>query len=518
MNRAATRTRRPPEPDATWSTDEYRASRAAAFLAAAGRVLLGGVSMVVFVLGVATVGAIPMITLTLVLMVVVKVLRSPVDGVTAVGFLVVVLLLWPSGLRVAGLGAMGAPVVILGACAGALWALGFLAGRPWASRHPPWLLAVMALFVGSIIVSYIAACLRVDLDLQELAAADRTAVSLLASVAVALVVASAARSQDAVEALVRILVLACAGTAALAMWQFFTGVDLVARIMLPGFEAFVSDWDAGRSGFTRVFATAAHPIEYSVVLAMVLPLSLHVAFGATGRGRLMWWACVALIGGTLPMTVSRTAVLAVAAVIIVMLPFWSGARRRIVLIAGGVGVIVMQALVPGLLGTIRALFTSAAEDPSVTARTEDYEVVLEYVTASPAFGRGYGTFLPSRYTFLDNEFLMTAVTGGLLGVLAFALLFLVPMYQARRLSASAPDAEQRDLARSLLAGLLASFLTGATFDLFSFSTVRVLTFVLIGLVAALASLSAHASPSTMSVERGPRRSIPSPSAAHNSGR
>lgn len=460
--------------------------RMADALESGGRIGLAAVALAFFILLTVEFGLPAAVTTTVVLVVGYRVLSRPVDGMTAVGTLVVVLLLWPSAMRVSGLGAAGAPIVIFGVLAFGLWAFERVKGSRWTLGLPARLLAAVGLLSASLILSYVRANLRPDLDLLELSAADRGLMTVLASVGVLLFVASVVRTEDRLRSAIRYIVLAGSVAALLGVVEFFTGFNPVPLVQLPGLDEQASNWDNGRSGFTRVFATAAHPIEYSVVMAMVLPLALHLAFRAEGRRQWwLWWTCVALLGAVLPMTVSRTAVLALAAVGLVLFPGWSWRRRINMLFAALVGVVGMRAVVPGLIGTIRSLFTSADTDPSVSARTSDYEDAYSYLVDNPFFGRGFGTFVPSRYGFLDNEFLMTAVTGGIIGLIALLVLFLVPLGMGATLVHRALTDERRDLARSLSAGLLAAFVTAATYDSMSFSTARGLTYLYIGLLGAL---------------------------------
>ena len=450
---------------------------AATVTAAVALVVFGGVLLVA---GLATA-----VTTAVLGAAAVLVLRRPVDGVTAVVAIVVVLLLWPSGQRISGLGAAGAPVVVLGSLAACWWGVSVLRRDGWVCQVPVRLYAVLGAFVASLLLSYVAANVRPDLVLVELDAADRGAVTFLSCVAVALLVAGVLSTDDRLHVVVRALVISGAGAALLGVVTFFTGWDPVADLTLPGFTPLVSDWDNNRSGFARMSATTAHPIEYSVVMAMVLPFAIHLALRSQGRARGLWWTAVVLIAAVLPMTVSRTAVLGLAAVGMVLLPSWSPRRRVQMLLAAAVGVVCMRLLVPGLVGTIRSLFTSAGEDPSVSARTDDYDYAFGFLVEHPVLGRGYSTFVPGRYTFLDNEFLMTAVTGGVLGLVVLLLLFAVPFGMAYKVAVGGVQPERRDLAFAVMASLLAFIVTAATYDAMSFSTARGLFFVCVGLAGAL---------------------------------
>ena len=70
----------------------------------------------------------------------------------------------------------------------------------------------------------------------------------------------------------------------------------------------------------------------------------------------------------------------------------------------------------GLVGTIISLFTGLSSDPSIAGRTDDYAVVGKFISESPWFGRGFGTFLPKEYFILDNQYLGSIVETGYVGL------------------------------------------------------------------------------------------------------
>ncbi len=98
------------------------------------------------------------------------------------------------------------------------------------------------------------------------------------------------------------------------------------------------------------------------------------------------------------------------------------------------GLVAFSGVVPGLLGTIKSSFTNLGNDPSVEGRTDDYDIVFTYIGNRPWFGRGPGTFLPSRYIVLDNEALYTLVTIGYVGLVAVIALFVAMALIARKVS------------------------------------------------------------------------------------
>ncbi|WP_246602196.1 O-antigen ligase family protein [Streptomyces virginiae] len=88
-------------------------------------------------------------------------------------------------------------------------------------------------------------------------------------------------------------------------------------------------------------------------------------------------------------------------------------------------------IIPGLIGTITALFASflSNSDSSTQARTVKYSAIVPYLDERPLFGRGLGTFIPELYFFTDNQYMLTLAEMGFLGLLALVFLFLTGIHQ-----------------------------------------------------------------------------------------
>nr|MDT0665290.1 O-antigen ligase family protein [Micromonospora sp. DSM 115978] len=234
-------------------------------------------------------------------------------------------------------------------------------------------------------------------------AAQRQLVVVFGAIGVCLLIADGVRDRARLDTFLRRLVLGATFMSFIAFVQYVFGRDLSDWFVPPGvqFNSTAAAAIDERSQLRRVAGTAGHAIEFGVVLAMLLPLALHFAMTATGRrDKLLAWAQVTVIGIGLPLSISRSAVLSLAVALLALVTVWNW-RRRLnfgVVFVGFVG--VFNVAVPGVLGTLRALFLWADEDPSVTGRTEDYAQVGEFFAQRPFLGRGYGTFIPSEYFFL----------------------------------------------------------------------------------------------------------------------
>jgi O-antigen ligase len=162
------------------------------------------------------------------------------------------------------------------------------------------------------------------------------------------------------------------------------------------------------------------------------------------------------------------------------------ARQRFSLLILGLGAaLVMRAAIPGLLGTVTSFFTNASTDNSVTGRTQDYAQIDAFFRETPILGRGLGTFRPEDYFFLDNQYLLALVEGGIVLLVATILFFLFVVAACRGASVRAARAVDASRAQAVMAAVLAIGVSGAFFDLFSFAQVTVLTFILAGVAGAL---------------------------------
>jgi len=417
-------------------------------------------------------------------------------------FLLVVAVL-PATLTVPALGSLGAPQIFLGGAALAIWALLWLApsGPPAAGVRPVPVLIV--LFVAANLASYVAASMR-PMDALEASAATRGMITVVAVAGIAMFTAELISSRDRLDVVLKAAVLAGAFIASVGIVQFATGYDLAQAIRVPGLQSAVdgASFIGDRSIFRRVAGTTMHAIEFSAVLCIMLPLALHLAVRESKR----WLIPAGIMGIALPMSVSRTAALGLATVLLFVVPAWPRALRRRALIGIGVYLVGMRLLIPGLLGTIRALFADADADPSVATREMDYSYASEFIASRPWFGRGFATFIPTRYDFLDNQYLLSLVETGYVGVGAYLALLVGGIVTARRIRRRVQSDADRDLAQALTASLAVVISTSAAFDFLSFPTARAAMFVTLGLVGALWRLA----PRTTTDSRGNRKTVALP--------
>ena len=455
----------------------------------------------------AVLGPLPTVVLLAGSVAVVALVRREFDGVTALTILVVLLFFVPSRQVIGPLGAAGTPAAMVGLVAAALWATGTLVPRLGLARGQQPVRLVLLAFAAAHLASYAAAFMR-PIDFLEKNAADRGLITVVSSVGVALLAVDGIATRTRLDTLLRRIAVAGTGLALLGIVQFVFGFDLAARIDVPGLvnQVEAASFIDQRSIFRRVAGTTKHAIEFSVVLAMIFPLVLHFVMFAGRDKRRRWWLALSMVVVALPMSVSRTAAVAMAAVALVLVPSWTKERRRKALFYLALYAVAMKLMVPGLLGTIRALFLRAGDDPSISARQSDYSYVKEFIVEQPLFGRGFSTFIPTRYDFLDNQFLISLVETGVVGLLALLALIFVGMGVATVARRVSSDPQTRDLAQSLAASLIVVLVSCATFDFLSFPTARLLAFLLVGCSGALWRLQQQPERTPQGKDPGPEPS------------
>ena len=321
-----------------------------------------------------------------------------------------------------------------------------------------------------------------------ISAADRGLLSFLGWAGVLLLTCEGLRGWRDIELIVTWLSRFGAFVAALGIIQYFTGIDIAALFTIPGLSANSEFGEVTtRSVINRVSSTAVHPIEFGVVMAGLFFLALHRSlFTRTSK---LSWVPTLLIGIALPMSVSRSAILAIAISGIVIFVGWQTRWRFAVLLILPFAVVGMKLLAPGLLGTIRSLFTNVLVDPSVTGRTEDYDAVLSVYKNNPLFGQGLYTFVPRYYRTLDNQMLMSLIELGAFGLIILIVFISTGYMLARAARRRSVGPRERDLALVISGSIVGLVLSYFTFDSWGFPMVAGLTFLLIGMAGAASHIS-----------------------------
>jgi O-antigen ligase len=306
------------------------------------------------------------------------------------------------------------------------------------------------------------------LPVDELLTSDRVVLAIFAWAGVALLAAEGLQDRAELGRVLRTFVVAVAIMAVVGFLQFRAGIDLASLPKrIPGLHEnvdLVTIQD--RAGFRRPSGTATHPIEFGCVIAMALPLALHAARFDVTRSRFRRWLPVAMIAIGIPVAVSRSAILGAAvAGFVVFLGLDPRLRPKALTAVAGFLALV-YATTPGLLGTLRGFFLSTGSD----SRINDYGPALAHIRQSVWFGHGPGTFIGDSDTnnVLDNQYLLTLIEVGVIGLVVVLVYLLATAFLGRGARRRSSDPATRDLGQAFAAASLAGAVTAYTFDAFSF--------------------------------------------------
>ncbi len=414
-------------------------------------------------------------------------MSTGVNAAWMVNVYIVALMVIPANLTIAALGSVGTPALLLGIAALVVW-LGIQMNRTYSTLSPPQpIRRAIFLMTLAVLASYIAATIR-PIAGTELSGADRGLLLMASWLGVVLLTSDGFTGIRSLEGTLRLLVYAGGGVAVVGVLQFLTGQAIIDFIQIPGLTSHAALLSVNdRAGYNRVSGTASHPIEYGVVLSMILPLALHFAFADKHRAWLLRWFPVMAIAFAIPISVSRSALVATTAALLVLIPTWTAGRRRWSYLAITGLIVVVYVTIPGMLGTLTKLFTGIGNDTSAASRTNSYEIAWDFIVRSPVFGRGLLTFLP-EYRILDNQYLGLVIELGILGTVAFIGLVVTAVVVSVRVRRVSRDSNVRSISISLTALLVAGACGFATFDAFSFPQVSDLLFLAVGLIGALSNL------------------------------
>jgi len=259
-------------------------------------------------------------------------------------------------------------------------------------------------------------------------------------------------------------------------------------IHIPGLSAagditFIGE----RSGLRRVSGTARHPLEFGLLMALVLPIALHYACYTPRPHNRRWWACTVIIAFALPLSVSRAAVIGLFVAGILLFVTWPARRRRVTLLLAPVYLAATHVVAPHLLSTLGSLFQTASSDTSITHRTNNYLRIGSLMRHHWLFGTGgFGSYSPIRFDYvLDNAYLGHLIETGVIGLGALLLCFFVALLTARGARRRSVDPSDRDLAQSLAASMAVVIPGFFTFDAFSYPGAAGAVFLVAGCCGAL---------------------------------
>jgi hypothetical protein len=398
---------------------------------------------------------------------------------------VVLLVGLPSTLIIPQLGGSTTPALL----AGLLFLLWWAAGRQipglGLATGPQPMRVLIGFFAASVVASYASGALG-DLTSLQTRAVDRGLIFIFALCGITLLAADGLRTRKQLDAVLTALVIMGTLSAFLGALSFFFNWYPIQHLHVPGLQVRGDIAFRGvRSDLPRVAGTAAHPIEFGVMMAMVLPLALREAFRRVGRQRMMAWAAVALIGLGIAVSLSRSAMLGTVCALVILLVSWPPRRRLMFLATVPLYILALKIVKPRMLGTLLHLFTRAASDDSLVHRTNNYRRIGSMMAHHWLVGTGFGSYVPTRATeILDNAYLGHLVETGIIGVTALLVLLGGGFLMANSVRRRGVLVDDRDRGAALTASMAVVVPSLFTFDAFGYSMASATVWLLLGCCAA----------------------------------
>jgi len=429
------------------------------------------------------------------------------DTVSYLTVYLTLLMFIPSSLIFAPLGGSGTPAVVYSMLLMLWYGAAWMIGRATPSGGGRPIRIAILIFTLAVLASFVSAMTR-DISQPEVLAAGRGLITVTAWAGMIVVITQSVTSYDRIEKLLRVAVIFGSIVAAIGMFEFYSGLNLTNYVTIPGLSNNI-DYATlqSRGGFNRPSSTAVDPIEFGVVMSMLLPFALHQAITDPRPGRhVQKWLPVGLMALAIPTSVSRSGLLTAAVGCVTMIITWTPRQRRGAVVAAIAGLGVLKFAAPGLMGTLTSYFTemfgASNAAGSVTSRTDDYARNWPYIASRPFFGRGFGTFLPEIYAWTDNMYLKALIEIGIVGLVAMLVLYLAGLHCAAVGRRLAQDATRRSLGQAMIGSILVACVASATFDSLDFPMFSGLFFLILGLTGAYLAI--------MRRESGERSSLPTP--------
>lgn len=404
-----------------------------------------------------------------------------------VRFTLFAIFFFPATMVIEPIGASGTVPILLCLLLLAFWVVSWLWGLhdPVPARHPGRL--AISLLLLATFASYAAlyAGWTGGSDDTTRASADRWVLLLAASTALILVIAEVVRTMADALQLVRALLAGAFFCCLVGVVQFVFRVNPMEWIQeaMPGFIYNGGDTPFQiRGSLIRVAGSTFHSIELGVVASMLIPLSMWRALHDPRGRRWFHWVQTALLLFAVATTVSRSGILGLVIGLAVFVPFLPRLVRRWLLFASPVIVAGVFFVVPGFVGTISSAIGADISDPSIATRVNNYPRVVQLLDSRPVLGAGPGNYTPpDALRILDNQYLGSLVTLGLVGLAATLVYFILPGIAGVLAAKAAPDPRLRSLAAAVAAGALVGGVCSVTFDSLSFPVFALVYPALVGL-------------------------------------
>jgi O-antigen ligase len=409
------------------------------------------------------------------------------DTVSYLTVYLVLLMLVPASLIFGPLGGVGTPATVLSLVLLVWYLSSWILGRIAPSGGGRAVRVAMIAFALATLASFIAGMTR-DITGTEALSSDRSLITTVAWAGLIVLVSQSVTNYERLDALMRRAVILGSVVAAIGIFEFYSGINVTDLLRIPGLTNNI-DYSTllVRGAFNRPSSTAVDPIEFGVVMAMLLPFAIQQAFNPLRQGNARKWLPVLLILLAIPVSVSRSGIVGLAVALLFFVPTWRPQQKGGFLIACLLGPVLIKVIAPGLLGTLTGYFTGmfgSSGQGTAASRTNDYALDWPYIVQRPIFGRGIGTFLPDTYSWTDNQYLHSLIETGIVGTAAMLVLFLAGIYCARAGRRRTQDETRRNFGQAIVAALVVVIVSSATFDSLSFPMFAGLTFLLLGAAGA----------------------------------
>jgi O-antigen ligase len=404
-----------------------------------------------------------------------------IDAVLVLSIMVMLLTLIPARLIVPSTTDIGRPALIIALLLFVWWVLVRLTHHLVLTGPQPTRWALFA-FMTAAIVSFGVGFSR-PLTSFESNGADRTILYFCMFSGIALMAADGIGNWVRLNTLVKVFVWCSAFMAFVGLLEAVLKIDVTAYLIVPGLQTkseALQFEDRGEA--VRVASTTLHYIELSAALALAQPFAIHLALYAQSKWgkRLAFVAALLLVGGN-AVTQSRTGIVALALMFAVMFPVWSWRQRYNAIVASVGAIAAFGLLVPGASRTWLRLFDNMDENSSIQARTSRYSLAWHYFTQTPWLGRGTGTWIAPQYQIMDNQWIETAESGGLLAVVTLAGVFITGIVLATKALRRATTTADKHLCACLISTQVMAIVVCGTFDALAFSTYTTLLALCVGM-------------------------------------
>lgn len=411
--------------------------------------------------------------------------RARFDAASAFGVAICLLTLIPSRLVLPNTSAdVGRPGVVFCMLMFAWWIAARCNPRLAMVGPQPVRWAVFAYLVA-LLVSYAIGFER-GLTPLEANAADRAILCGAAFLGAILLAADGITNWARLRRALQVFVWCSVYMSILGISQEVLPTNVVEYLVVPGLDNLGIPGTEVRGSGLRVLATTTHYLELAATLSLALPIAIHFArYAGTRVHRRRFAVAAALIAVGNMLTISRTGIVSAILAMLILMPLWPRRSRFNIAAFGLCAAGLMSAAQPSLVRTFYDIFAGASDDSSITVRTERYAMVGRYFNQRPWLGRGTGTWEWPMYQFLDNQWLRTALEGGLVGVATLAALHLTAITVAAIALRRATDPADRHLCLALISTQVMALFIAYTFDCLTYTTYAISLAMMIGLCGAV---------------------------------